>query len=480
MDVLDSPKFHSQSPGVISHNTRLRSTVHHLLAAVVLALSGCPQVPPTTDGTTDASATDGAQGGSDGRGNGADETGEGEIPAEDHRTFFIAESVKFDGGGACQNDDFNTITRRLRRRLRNAGWTGLRFVDDNAWPEDFQESTELANGADADYGDAYRLTVYAGHGGPGSLQWGRPSDNGLCGVTIPVQTRLGRLAGDTAAAAMFLTSCTLLTSSNVLWLNFDENASRQLFGYHNSPYIGSGEPRRVFKRTQDGQSTKDAWLDEMEQNADLGKNSPVVLTLGVSGMEAMAVHGSTNLSTGAGFIDNVGEPVDAYYFEWLNNGCTAICGGCSGVAPAGPPMPKMTVGSKVPIVQLTRPHRSAEDLADRSVVLVALVQGKPMSKAQRSRPSDPGRIQVGSRSRTIRARIVWSSTTWTRGKRPGPMRRSRPTRVAEKPNSRRRAPFEMRFFKTSMPVLEATSSAFFTIRRSRSPLEKRALSIPRA
>ena len=50
----------------------------------------------------------------------------------------------------------------------------------------------------------------------------------------------------------------------------------------------------------------------MEQNADIGKNSPVVLTVGVSGREAMQAHGATNLASGAGFIESVGEPVDAF------------------------------------------------------------------------------------------------------------------------------------------------------------------------
>jgi Family of unknown function (DUF6345) len=313
---------------------------------------------------------------------------------EDHRTYFIAESVTFDGGGKCENDDLNTITRRLRKELDDAGWTGLRYVDDNAWPEDFQEATLPTNGLDDLHGDARHLVVYAGHGNGRELQWGQPSDNGVCRVRVAEQVRLGRLAGDTARAAMFLTSCSLRT--DILWPNFGASAARQVFGYHNSPHIGASEPRRVFKRTQDGQSTKDAWLDEMEQNAALGKNSPVVVTLGVSGMEAMQAHGTTNLATGAGFVENVGEPADAFFFEWLNNGCTPTCGGCSGIAPEGPPMPKMSVGSKVPIVELVRPHRSIEDLAARASVLISLLQSGPPNTTQRAQLDDWARRSTTS------------------------------------------------------------------------------------
>lgn len=313
---------------------------------------------------------------------GLDETGTGgdSLPF-DHRTYFIAESVKFDGGGECDNDNLNEITKRLHNRLDDAGWAGLRFVDDDAWPEDFREATLITNGADDSFGDARRLAVYAGHGNAGLLQWGRPSDHGECKLRMPSEARLGRLAGDTAAAVMLLTSCTLRTDS--LWPNFKFNAARQIFGFHNSPWIGSGEPRRVFKRTQDGESTKDAWLDEMEQNADIGKNSPVVLTVGVSGMEAMQAHGATNLASGAGFIDSVEEPVDAFFFEWLNNGCTVQCGNCPGITQTD--VPSMLVGAEVPIVEMERPRRSSDALVDRSAALVALLQDQPASSAQRAK-----------------------------------------------------------------------------------------------
>lgn len=364
-------------------------------ALAAVELLGCPGVPPTVGGTTDASATDGAQGaGSTGSQAGVDETGtEGNEPF-DHRTYFIAESVTFEG---CPNTDLNTITKRLRNRLDDAGWSGLRFVDGNARPEDFQEATVEPNGTDDSFGDAHRLAVYAGHGNAGLLQWGQPSEHGLCFLDIPEEARLGRLAGDTAAAVMLMTSCTLRT--DVLWSNFELNSARQIFGFHNSPWIGGGEPRRVFKRTEDGEPTKDAWLDEMEQNAALGKNSPVVLTAGVSGMEAMAVHGATNLASGAGFIESVGEPVDAFFFEWLNNGCTGICGGCSGIASTD--IPSMLVGTEVPIVSMERPTRSAEALLERATMLVSLLREQPMSSAQRAKLDQWARSALASNDITV-------------------------------------------------------------------------------
>jgi len=348
----------------------------------LLGLPGCPGVAPTVGAATDSAATQGGPNTPDPSVPTSGDGATGGPPREsvaDHRTYFIAETVNFDGGGECQNSKLNTITRRLRTRLDNAGWKGIRFVDENTWPEDFWEASLQANGVDSLYGDAHRLAIYAGHGGPGFMQWGNPSDAGECNTIIPEEARLGRLAGNTAAAVMLMTSCTLHTE--FLIENFEPNAVRQFFGYHNSPYIESGEPRRVFKRTQDGQSTKDAWLDEMEQNAALGKQSPVVLTTGVSGAEAMQTHGATNLASGAGFIQSVGEPADAFYFEWLNNGCTPSCGGtCAGFV--SPEFPSIPVGASVPIVHIARPRRTAAELTDRVAALVVLLQDQPMSSLQ--------------------------------------------------------------------------------------------------
>ncbi|MCX4247414.1 DUF6345 domain-containing protein [Paraliomyxa miuraensis] len=258
------------------------------------------------------------------------------------------------------------------------------MVDDDTWPEDLWDATVEPLGLDDVYGDAHRLVVYAGHGLPGELQWGRPSDNGECRLETRKHARLGRLSGDTAAAVMLLTSCTLLTTGNELWRNFEPNAARQIFGFHDSPHIGGREPRDVFKRTQDGQSTKDAWLDEMDRNLVPGRNSPVVLTMGVTGVDAMEMHGVTNLASGAGFLDNVGEPADAFFFEWLNNGCTRDCGGCSSLAPEDLSESELQAGAELPIVEITRPQRSARELVARSSALVSLMQGRPVEVERRA------------------------------------------------------------------------------------------------
>jgi hypothetical protein len=106
---------------------------------LLIGLCGCLTPDPSTGGTTDISDTDGGEGttgasetGIDG---GVDETA-GAEPVADHRTYYIGESVKFDGGGECEGSRLNTVTRRLQRRLNRAGWTGLRLVGSNTWLEE--------------------------------------------------------------------------------------------------------------------------------------------------------------------------------------------------------------------------------------------------------------------------------------------------------------------------------------------------------
>ena len=340
------------------------------MTAVAL-LAACPETPISSGGSSVGEDEIGSEGpDSTGVDTGGLDTG-GDV-VEDHRTYFIGESRKFDGGGLCENTNLNTVTATLRNRLDNAGWSGLRFVDDNTWPEDFKEGTLDPLALDGVYGDTARLAIYAGHGNVGLLQWGRPSDNGTCRLGLVQGVRLGTLAGDTAAATMFMTSCTLRTDQ--LGFVLQGNACRQFFGYHNSPYIGFDEARKVFKRTQDGQRSADAWLDEMEQNAALGKNSPVVYTVGSSPDDAVSVHGMANLATGEGYIENVAEPADNFYFEWLDNGCTSSCGNCPGNSNVPP---EVTLGETVPRVKMTRYSRTAADLSDLVAMLLPLFDIDP-------------------------------------------------------------------------------------------------------
>src|SRR4051794_7537075 len=67
-------------------------------------------------------------------------------PAFAQATYYIDESTDFTGNG-CQNKDLNDVTSSLRGALDATGWSGSRFVNALAWPQDFIESCSSSFGA---------------------------------------------------------------------------------------------------------------------------------------------------------------------------------------------------------------------------------------------------------------------------------------------------------------------------------------------
>ena len=337
--------------------------------SIGLLLAGCPSTEIIVGGS---SSTGGETG----------DTGGEIVPGdtvEDHRTYFISETTKFDGGGSCENAAVIAVTKEFRSALDDAGWSGRRLVNENTWPEDMREGTFADTAQDGVFGDATRLSVFAGHGTVGELQWGTPSPEGECRTQIPIKSRFGTLAGDKAAAVMLLASCTMRVDR--LWPTYRLQMSRQMFGYHNSPFIDGDELRLVFVRSEDGQAAADAWLEEMVLNV-LGKNSPIVFTKGITEEEAISVHGATNLATGEGFITNVGEPAKSHRFELYDSGCSKSCGACEGNVPAVPELP---LGVAARRVKLTRPSWTSLELIDHVTTGLALFDIEVLDEITRDR-----------------------------------------------------------------------------------------------
>lgn len=190
--------------------------------------------------------------------------------------YWIDESTDFTGNG-CENADLNNVTSSLRSRLDADGWTGTRWANANAWPEDFIERD--LGGIDHVAGDSSTLSVYAGHGNRGLIQFGFQR-GGRCTVSFPPSTRLGTQGGDKAAYAMWVTSCTANLDS--LSRHFDQ-AIRQTFAYHNSPSVKDDQPRDFYEETDDLRNSR-AWIEEMEDRPGwfTGDNSPIALTFGLS------------------------------------------------------------------------------------------------------------------------------------------------------------------------------------------------------
>ena len=190
--------------------------------------------------------------------------------------YWIDESTDFTGNG-CENTDLNDVTSSLRSRLNSDGWSGSRYTNGNAWPEDFIEGD--FGGIDGSAADTKTLAVYAGHGNRGLIQFGTQR-NGRCIVRMQNSARLGSRQGDDAAFMMYVTSCTLNTDS--LSRVFGQSV-RQQFGYHNSPSVKDDQPRDFYEET-DSDTNAQAWIEEMEDRPGwfTGDNSPIALTFGSS------------------------------------------------------------------------------------------------------------------------------------------------------------------------------------------------------
>lgn len=236
-------------------------------------------------------------------------------PALAQRTYFIEESTDFTGNG-CENTDLNNVTSYLRSVLKAARWTGVRYTNSSAWPQDFYEASFGIGGFDNLYSDTKTLSVYAGHGNINLLQFGFPR-NGQCIVNINNQMRLGTLSGDQAAYMMYLTSCTM----NVGGLaNLYGNEVHQQFGYHNSPSIHDGQPGQFFDATA-GVSNKNAWLAVMEDKPGwfTGDNSPIVLTFGTDASDSQNKHNNAKLKAGS-WLGPASEPWGHWRYTLRDHG----------------------------------------------------------------------------------------------------------------------------------------------------------------
>jgi hypothetical protein len=230
----------------------------------------------------------------------------------DHN-YWIDESTDFTGNG-CPNTDLNNVTSSLRNRLSSDGWSGTRWSNANAWPEDYIEQN--LGGIDHVTGDARTLSVYAGHGNRGLLQFGYIR-NGRCVVRLNNNSRFGTQGGNDASFMMYVTSCTINTDS--LSLHFRQQV-RQSFGYHNSPSVKDDQPRDFYEET-DGVDNYVAWREEMEDRPGwfTGDNSPITLTFGLTPTHCINVQNGARLRD-RDLLSNAPEPHTRYCYNMYNNG----------------------------------------------------------------------------------------------------------------------------------------------------------------
>lgn len=236
------------------------------------------------------------------------------------KTYYIDEGVTYDGRSGCGAiSNLNTVTASLQTALSSDSWSGSRYVDSSAWPQDFWEScssTYGTGGLDSIYADSKSLAVFAGHGAARFLAFGQ-AHNGACSVNFTNNMRLGDMNGAKGDFGMWL-ACEVLQSSELgtnmyQWL-------RQQAGWQNSIAIGDNEPRDFYNATHT-YSNADAWLNTMGTNYG-GSRDAIIATFDTTSVDnCWSVFNSAklkdNVNTDAragGATCNAGQPL--YYFCW--------------------------------------------------------------------------------------------------------------------------------------------------------------------
>lgn len=259
--------------------------------------------------------------------------------------YYIDESTDFTGNG-CPGTDLNNVSKSLEDALIADSYSGSRYLNASAWPQDFIEScnavyrstTNSASlGLDHVYADASQLAVYAGHGIDqgtasngaalrGLMQFGYMKD-GACWVSLSNSVRLGEMAGAQAGYSIFVTSCTM--SATFLTSTFTRQWLNQSLGFHNSPAVGDDQVADFYDETLYA-SNKDAWLDQLEDKPGwlTGSNSPMVASKGHTNAQALSTHNSTAFKAGSWFWAplysgpscGAGLPGYYWYYTYLPNG----------------------------------------------------------------------------------------------------------------------------------------------------------------
>ncbi len=188
-------------------------------------------------------------------------------------TFYMDEVTSYSDISMCTNANLNTVTDSLASTMRSESWSGSRFVNASAWPQDYRDKLLDSAGLDDSYGDASSFTVFAGHGNAGLLTF-RPR-NGVCSARAGTNMALGYgSSGANSVVGMWL-SCDMFASGLL-----DESSSlyrrmnlRQSMGWLNTISIGDNEARDFYNKSK-SMANKDAWLQQMRGSG----RQPIVLT----------------------------------------------------------------------------------------------------------------------------------------------------------------------------------------------------------
>lgn len=228
-------------------------------------------------------------------------------------TFFMDEVTQYSDVTMCTNADLNTVTESFANSLWADGWTGSRYTNASAWPQDYRDRSLDAAGVDDYYGDARTLTVFAGHGGAGLLTF-RPR-NGVCTAQAGTNMALGYgSTGGLGTIGIWLSCDMFATGLLDEWNSAYRRMNlRQSMGWLNSIAIGDNEARDFYNWSKT-MSNKDAWLRQMQ---GWGRK-PLVLsaTTAADASTCWLYHGRQSL--GQKVVDTLAGNWGYRCWEWIN------------------------------------------------------------------------------------------------------------------------------------------------------------------
>jgi hypothetical protein len=228
------------------------------------------------------------------------------------KTFYMDEGTHYSDISMCKNQDLNTVSESLASTMRGDGWTGSRYVNELAWPQDYRDKSLDSNGLDDLYGDAASVTVFAGHGSAGFITF----RSRLSTCTASAGTNMALGSGSTAGASavgiwlscdMFATGLLDEPNSSYRRMNI-----RQSLGWLNTISIGDDEPRDFYNATR-SISNKDAWLRQMQGDG----RQPIALTATTASDASTCwfFHGREALGQGA--VDHLDGNWGYRCWEWI-------------------------------------------------------------------------------------------------------------------------------------------------------------------
>jgi len=162
-------------------------------------------------------------------------------------TYYIDEDTNYENGNKCDVVTVNTITSSLQTQLNADGWTGQRWTEFSAWPQDFWEASSSVygtSGADSYYGDNGAITVFAGHGAAHHIHFSNTGNEGVyngstqCDTDMQYNARLGELAGAKAGFGMWL-ACEVVQVSELASI-WELHRLQQIVGFTGDAVIGDG------------------------------------------------------------------------------------------------------------------------------------------------------------------------------------------------------------------------------------------------